>query len=155
MLQAEITYATTEQHAKQHWSSSVHGCTVHLQRNTTRCWSASALQCAAHHGRYGVFALLCLMLQAEITYATTAQHAKQHWPSSEHGCTVHLQGNTTRCWSASALQCAADHGRYGAFALLCLMLKAEITYATTAQHAKQHWPSSVRGCTLHMKGNTT
>ena len=35
------------------------------------------------------------MLQAEITYATTAQHAKQHWSSSVHGCTVHLQGNTT------------------------------------------------------------
>ena len=32
------------------------------------------------------------MLQAEITYATTAQHAKQHWPSSVYLCTVHLKG---------------------------------------------------------------
>ena len=155
MLQAEITYATTAQHAKQLWLSSVHCCTVHLKGNTALCWSASALRCAAHHGRYSALALLCLMLQAEITYATTAQHAKQLWPSSVHCCTVHLKRNTAWCWSASSLQCAAHHGRYSAFALLCLMLQAENTYATTAQHAKQLWPSSVHCCTVHLKGNTT
>ena len=45
-------------------------------------------------GRYGVLALLCLMLQAEITYATTAQHELQHWPNSIYHCTVHLKGST-------------------------------------------------------------
>ncbi len=52
------------------------------------------MQYAAHHGRYSASALLCLKLQAEITYATTAQHAMQHWPSRAHCCTVHLKGNT-------------------------------------------------------------
>jgi len=49
---------------------------------------------------------------------------------------------------------AVHHGRYSASALLCLKLQAEITYATTAQHAMQHWPSSVLCCTVQMKGNT-
>ena len=35
------------------------------------------MQCAAQNGRYSALALLCLMLQAEITYAKIAQHAKQ------------------------------------------------------------------------------
>ena len=49
---------------------------------------------------------------------------------------------------------AVSDGRYGALALMCLKLQAENTYATTAQHELQHWPSSVYHCTVHLKGNT-
>ena len=60
-----LTYMTdmcTAQQVLQHWPSCSQHCTVHMQRSTLCCWSASAKQYAAHYGRMYVFALVCLKL---------------------------------------------------------------------------------------------
>jgi len=44
------------------------------------CSPAWQVQCA--------LALSCLKLQAKTSYATTAQNALQHWPSSVHCCSM-------------------------------------------------------------------